>query len=156
MTTTIQIAPVKKTLLLAATPAHAFDVFTNGLDRWWPRTHGIGSAPLVKSIIEPRLGGRWYTTHEDGSEAVIGRMLVWEPPHRLVFSWEISADWKPSTTVASEVEVTFTPEGPGATRVNLEHRKFESLGAEGGPKMRGSVDGGWTAILDLFKAEAEH
>jgi uncharacterized protein YndB with AHSA1/START domain len=155
MPKTIAIAPVKKTLLVAASQQHAFDVFTAGIDRWWPKGHGIGATPLVKSAIEPRAGGRWYTTHEDGSEAVVGHMRVWEPPSRVVFSWEISAEWKSDTTVASEVEVIFTAEAPDRTRVDLEHRGFEALGAEGGEKMRSDVSGGWPTIMDLFKTEAE-
>jgi uncharacterized protein YndB with AHSA1/START domain len=149
------IAPVRKSLVVMAPQAHAFDVFTNRLDDWWPKGHGIGAAPLKHSFIEPRKGGRWYTTHEDGSEVVVGHMLTWEPPHRIVFSWEISAEWKPDPSVASEVEITFVAEGANTTRVQLEHRKFESLGRESGEKMRGSVDGGWPGLLELFKQKAE-
>jgi uncharacterized protein YndB with AHSA1/START domain len=155
MTKTIQIAPVTKTITVNAAQARAFDVFTNGLDRWWPKTHGIGNTPIVRSIIEPRLGGRWFTQHEDGSETVTGRMLVWEPPSRIVFSWDINAQWKPDTTVGSEVEVRFVAEGPARTRVELEHRKFEAMGEEDGTKMRNGVDSGWPGILELFKAQAE-
>ncbi|HXC56754.1 MAG TPA: SRPBCC family protein [Rhizomicrobium sp.] len=155
MSRTIEIAPLRKTLVVAAAQAHAFDVFTNGIDRWFPRSHSIGASPLLRSVVESRLGGRWYSVHEDGSEAVIGVMKVWEPPHRIVFSWEINAQWKADAGVASEVEVTFTAEGPSSTRVALEHRGFEALGAEGGAKMRGDVDRGWPLILDLFKQAAE-
>lgn len=152
---TIQIAPVQKTVVVNAAQAKAFDVFVNGIDRWWPKSHGIGSAPMVKSIIEPRQGGRWYSTHADGSEAISGHVQVWDPPHRVVFSWEISAQWKPDASVASEVEVRFIAETPDRTRVELDHRNFEALGKEGGEAMRGAVNGGWPGILDLFKAEAE-
>jgi uncharacterized protein YndB with AHSA1/START domain len=155
MSKTITIAPVTKTLTVNAAQARAFDVFTNGIDRWWPKSHGIGTTPVVKSVIEPRQGGRWYTVHEDGSEVVVGHMTVWEPPFRIVFSWEVSANWTPDATVASEVEVTFMPEGANVTRVSLEHRNFEALGKEGGEKMRSGVDGGWPGLLDLFKSEAE-
>ncbi len=155
MTKTIDIAPVQKSVTVNAAQAHAFDVFVNGIDRWWPKTHGIGSAPIVRQIIEPRPGGRWYSTHEDGSEAISGHVLAWEPPHRVVFSWEISAQWKPDPAVASEVEVRFIAESPTRTRVELEHRKFEALGEPGGATMRGAVDGGWPGILELFKSEAE-
>ena len=155
MNKTFTIAPVRKSLVIMATQAHAFDVFTSRLDSWWPKGHGIGASPLKQSFIEPRKGGRWYTTHEDGSEVVVGHMLAWEPPHRIVFSWGVSADWKPDLTVASEVEITFVAESSNTTRVQLEHRKFESLGREGGEKMRGSVDGGWPGLLELFKKKAE-
>jgi uncharacterized protein YndB with AHSA1/START domain len=109
----------------------------------------------VKSFIEPRKGGRWYTTHEDGSECVVGHMLAWEPPSRIVFSWEINPQWKPDPTAGSEVEVRFIAEGPKTTRVELLHHKFETMGAEGGKAMRDGVDGGWVGIMDLFKKAAE-
>jgi uncharacterized protein YndB with AHSA1/START domain len=151
---TIAIAPVRKSLRVNAPQARAFEVFTAGIDRWWPKGHSIGSAPLVKSAIEPFNGGRWFTTHEDGSEAVVGHVLAWEPPSRFMFSWEINSNWKPDSTIASEVEVRFTADG-AATLVELEHRKFEALGQEGGEKMRKDVDGGWPGILELFRKAAE-
>jgi len=155
MTKAFAIVPVRKTLVVNAPQAHTFDVFTSRLDSWWPKQHGIGKTPIRQSFIEPRKGGRWYTTHEDGSEVVIGHMRAWEPPNRIVFSWEIGADWKPDPTVASEVEISFIAESPRTTRVQLEHRNFEALGEEGGEKMRGSVDGGWPGLLELFKKKAE-
>jgi len=155
MTKTITIAPVTKTLTVNAAQAHTFDVFTSGIDRWWPKSHGIGATPVVKSVIEPRAGGRWYTVHQDGSEVVVGHMQVWEPPHRIVFSWEVNASWKPDPSVASEVEVTFVAESANVTRVLLEHRNFEALGQEGGEKMRGDVNGGWPGLLEMFKTQAE-
>ena len=157
MSKTIEIAPVRKTLTVNVSQARAFEVFTAGIDRWWPKTHHTGSAPLKKSVIEPRAGGRWYTVHEDGSENVTGTIKVWDPPNRLVHSWDINAMWKPDATVASEVEVRFIAEGPARTRVELEHRNFEALGQEGGQRMRDAVgsEGGWTGILELFKTAAE-
>jgi uncharacterized protein YndB with AHSA1/START domain len=155
MNKTIAIAPVRKSIIVKASQARAFDVFTRGLDRWWPKTHGIGNTPLVQSIIEPFTGGRWYSKHEDGSEAVIGHMLIWEPPQRVVFSWEINAMWKSDLTVASEVEVNFNPESASTTRVEVEHRKFEMMGQPGGEKMRSDVNGGWPGLLELFKQAAE-
>jgi hypothetical protein len=70
-------------------------------------------------------------------------------------SWDINSQWKPDTTVASEVEVRFIAEGAHATRVELEHRKFEQMGAEPGAKMRKDVDGGWPGLLEIFRANAE-
>jgi uncharacterized protein YndB with AHSA1/START domain len=156
MTRTIEIAPVRKTIVVEATPERAFAVFTAGIDRWWPKSHGIGAAPLRQSIIEPFEGGRWYTRHEDGSDVVVGHVRVWEPGRRFVVTWEISADWKPDPrpAFASEVEVSFAPETGGCTRVELEHRNFERMGADAGETMRKQVDGGWPAVLDLFAAEA--
>jgi len=104
--------------------------------------------------METRLGGRWYEQAEDGTETNVGRIIVWEPPRRFVMTWDINSQWKPDTTVSSEVEVQFIADG-NATRVELEHRKFERMGAEGGEKMRKDVDGGWPGLLDLFKKAAE-
>jgi uncharacterized protein YndB with AHSA1/START domain len=156
MNQTINIAPVRKTVLVQATTDKAFEVFTVGIDRWWPKSKGIGATPIVESVIEPFLGGRWYSKHEDGTEVVIGHVRVWQPPERFVVTWEISSAWKPDSRVAlaSEVEVRFVADTAGRTRVELEHRNFERLGAEAGETMRSSVDNGWPTILDLFAKEA--
>ena len=157
MAHTIEIAPVKKTITVAASQAHAFDVFVNGIDRWWPKAHNIGEGPVLKIVIEPRKGGRWYSHHENGSEVVNGHVLSWEPSDRLVLSWEISAQWKPAPGVRSEIELTFTAEGPKTTRVELLHHKFEAMGEQDGTVMRNTVDGpmGWSGLLEMFKKQAE-
>ena len=153
---TVPIAPVKKSIRVAASQSHAFEVFTSGLDRWWPRKASILGGPALKStVLEPRLGGRWYQVGEDGSRADVGKILLWEPPHRFVMSWDINSTWKPDTSVSSEVEVRFIADGPNATRVELEHRNFERMGAEPGEKMRKDVDGGWPGMLEHFKQAAE-
>lgn len=154
MNRTISIAPVRKTIVVQATPERAFAVFTAGLDRWWPKTHNIGAAPIRESIIEPFVGGRWYSKCEDGSEAVVGHVSVWQPAQRFVVSWEISAQWKPEARVAlaSEVEVRFVADAAG-TRVELEHRNFERMGMPDGETMRTGVDGGWLGLLELFAKE---
>ena len=156
MSRTIEIAPVRKSIRVTASQAHAFEVFTSGIGRWWPKKdHFIGQAPVKTVIIEPRLGGHWYELGEDGSQTSIGKILVWDPPARFVVSWDINASWKPDTTVGSEVEVRFIADGANATLVELEHRKFEQMGMEAGAKIRRDVDGGWPGILELFKREAE-
>jgi uncharacterized protein YndB with AHSA1/START domain len=155
MNKTVTIAPVCKSVRVGASQAHAFEVFTAGLDRWWPRKGSIGAAPMKAMVIEPRLGGRWYEVGVDGSEATVGKILLWDPPHRFIVSWDINHRWKPDTTVGSEVEVRFTIEGPDATLVELEHRKFETMGAEAGASIRKDVDGGWPGILESFRAAAE-
>ncbi len=152
MNRTISIAPVRKAVVVEASPQRAFEVFTGGIDAWWPKTHGIGATPITKSVIEPFVGGRWYTRHEDGKDVVIGHVRAWEPGTRLVVGWEVSADWKPDPRAefASEVEVRFAAEGTGRTRVEVLHHQFERMGAEPGEKMRAGVDGGWVGILDLY------
>jgi uncharacterized protein YndB with AHSA1/START domain len=155
MTATITIAPVRKSIRVNASQAHAFDVFTSGLGRWWPRNMGIGRMPMKAAVMETRLGGHWYELAEDGSQATVGKIIVWEPPQRFVMTWEINSQWKPDSTVGSEVEVRFIADGANATRVEVEHRKFEQMGAEGGASMRKDVDGGWPGLLERFKTEAE-
>jgi uncharacterized protein YndB with AHSA1/START domain len=147
---------VRKSIRVNASQAHAFEVFTAGLGRWWPRTATIGKPPMKTAVMEPRLGGRWYELSEDGSQADVGKIIVWDPPRRFVMTWDVSCTWKPDKGKAgSEVEVTFTADGPDATLVELEHRKFDRMGAEDGTKMRDSVNGGWPGMLEHFKKEAE-
>jgi uncharacterized protein YndB with AHSA1/START domain len=155
MTREVQIEPVRKSIRVNVSQTHAFEVFTSGIGRWWPRKATIGNAPMKSAVLEPHLGGRWYELGEDGSEADVGKILVWEPPQRLVVSWDINSSWKPDSTVGSEVEVRFISEGPKSTLIELEHRKFEAMGAEGGESMRKDVNKGWLGVLEQFKSEAE-
>jgi uncharacterized protein YndB with AHSA1/START domain len=155
MSETITIAPVRKTIRVNASAARAFEVFTSGLGKWWPRDHGIGKLPMKEAVMETRLGGKWYELGEDGARTDVGRIVAWEPPQRFVMTWDIDSRWKPDTTVGSEIEVRFIAEGASVTRVELEHRKFEQMGAEPGAKMRRDVDGGWPNMLERFKAQAD-
>jgi len=156
--TSVTEAVVRKTITVSASLEHAFAVFTEGYDSWWPRTHHIGKAPMEKAIIELRAGGRCYSTQVDGTECDWGRVLVWDPPHRLVLAWQITHEWgyEPDLARSSEVDIQFTAEPGGRTRVDLEHRHFERHGA-GATSMRTAVDSpnGWSGLLQLFAARAE-
>ena len=156
MSATITIAPVRKTLTVRATPQTAFRVFTDGFDRWWPRSHHIGKAALERCVLEPRVGGRWYEIMVDGSQCDWGDVLAWEPPERLVLAWRLNALWEYDPDLTTEVEVRFTAVGETETRVDFEHRHIERMG-EGAQAARDGVDGpeGWGAILASFKAAAE-
>ena len=99
MNAPIVIAPVRKSVRVKAPLAHAFDVFTNGLTRWWPLDHGVGKKPIAKVLMEPRLGGRWLEIAEDGTQTPVATIIQWEPPHRLVMVWQINAQWKPDTAM---------------------------------------------------------
>jgi uncharacterized protein YndB with AHSA1/START domain len=153
---TITIAPVRKSVVVDASATKAFEVFTVGIDRWWPRHIGIGTAPVRESIIEPFVGGRWYTRCEDGTETVVGHVRVWQPGRQFVVTWEINAAWKPDARpdFTSEVEVRFVDVGSGVTRVELEHRGFERMAPADGEKMRNEVDGGWPSLLETFAKTA--
>ncbi len=150
--------PVRKTVIVKTDAAHAFRVFTEELDSWWPRSHHIGKAPMKKAVLETKAGGRCYSEQTDGTECDWGRVLVWEPPRRLVIAWQVTPAWgyEPDLAKSSEVEVRFTPQSEGTTRVDLEHRHFNRLGA-GGEAMRTAVDSpnGWMGLLRLYAARAE-
>jgi uncharacterized protein YndB with AHSA1/START domain len=136
---------------------HAFKVFTDGFDSWWPRSHHIGKQPMVTAVMETRAGGRCFGREADGTECDWGRVLTWEPPNRFVLAWQIDAKWQyePDLEKASEVEVRFTPEAAGLTRVDLEHRHFERHG-EGFDTVRSGVNSpnGWGSLLQAYAARA--
>jgi uncharacterized protein YndB with AHSA1/START domain len=150
--------PVCKSINVKASVERAFRVFTEGIDTWWPRTHHIGASPMKRTIVQGRVGGRCYSEQVDGTECDWGSVLAWDPPKRFVMAWQITADWKfqPDLAKSSEVEVKFTPQADGTTRVDLEHRHFERLGPSGAA-MRAGVDTpqGWVGILELFRAKTE-
>lgn len=155
MTEQVTDTAVRRSVTVEAPAQRAFTVFTENLDSWWPREHHIGEADLKQAVLEPRVGGRWYEQGVDGSECNWGQVLAWEPPHRVVLSWQINADWEYEPTLArsSEIEVTFTAEGPTRTKVELEHRAFERMG-EGAEAMRQGVsdERGWPLTLRLYAA----
>jgi uncharacterized protein YndB with AHSA1/START domain len=105
--------------------------------------------------MEPRLGGRWLEIAEDGTQTPVATITLWEPPHRLVMLWQISAQWKPDVAMKSEVDIRFTADGPNATLVELLHHKFETMGAEAGASMRHDVDRGWPGLIERYAQEAE-
>ena len=149
------VAPVQRSVFVEAAPERAFAVFTEGFGGWWPSTHSVVEGGWGTAFIEPREGGRWYERGATGEECDWGRVLAYEPPHRLVLSWQLDAGYRlvADPARASEIEVRFSPEG-GGTRVDLEHRHFERHG-EDGEAVAGSVggDGGWSGVLTRY-AEA--
>lgn len=150
------IEPVRRSMTVQAPQDRAFAVFTEGIGTWWPlANYAIGSQPAVTAVLEAREGGRWFERAADGTECDWGRVVAWEPPSRIVLTWEIDADWRPNPDVASEVEVRFTPAGDGATRVELEHRKLEAFAARA-QEMRDLFDspGGWNGLLEAFARDA--
>lgn len=147
---------VKKQIVVEAPQERAFRVFTEKLDVWWPRTHKIGATPLKRAVLEPRLQGRWYEIGEDGSECDWGKVLVWEPPARLVLAWQINHQWKYDPQLLTEVEVRFIADGSARTRVELEHRKLEAFG-EAADMMRGifESDSGWGGMIAAYATAAK-
>jgi uncharacterized protein YndB with AHSA1/START domain len=147
------IEAIRREIVVDASPARAFEVFTADMTSWWPSAHHIGSAPIEEVVIEPRAGGRWYTRHQDGTETSTGFVTVWDPPQRLVVTWQIGADWQYHDDLVTSVEVRFVEEGRDRTRVLLEHRDLEGFGADA-TAMRKSFDepGAWTRTLDAYAA----
>ncbi len=124
MTTTAPIPPITGTVTIGVPAEQAFRLFTGSFDAWWPHEYHIGKADVAEVILEPREGGRWYERGVDGTECDWGRVLSWEPPHRLVFTWQISGAWQfdPEPDQASESEVRFTGDGPQRSTVATEQR----------------------------------
>jgi len=153
MNTAIDMVPVRRSVVVEVGASEAFDVFTQDVDGWWPRTHHVGTTAMVASVIEPYAGGRCYTRHEDGAEMVWGTVTTWNPPRRLVLAWHITHDFKlqADPNQASEVEVEFTMLGPRRTRVDLEHRLLERHATHAGA-MRRILDGpnGWATVLAAY------
>lgn len=148
---------VRKIVTVQAPPEVAWRVFTERMGTWWPlANYKIGKANAVDAVIEPRIGGRWYERGEDGSTCQWGSVLAWEPPSRLVLSWDINADWQYDPAVKTELEVRFIPERQDATRVELEHRHLERYGARR-DEMRTIFDttGDWGRLLQAFAKVAE-
>jgi uncharacterized protein YndB with AHSA1/START domain len=117
--------------------------------------HDVGASELDAPVIEPKAGGRWYERSVDGVECEIGKVLVWEPPTRLVLIWQLTADWKYDRNLVTEVEVRFIPDGAGATRVELEHRNLDRYG-DRADTVRQQIDApdGWNGLLQLFAQAA--
>jgi uncharacterized protein YndB with AHSA1/START domain len=147
-----QVEPISRTVTVKATIERAFLVFTQQIGTWWPlETHSIavdqGLEQRAETLrVEGREGGRIEEVLEDGSTRGWGEVVVWEPPHRVVFRWKPNELPTPPT----EVEVRFTAEGEG-TRVDLQHRGWERLG-EVARVIRPlySSEGGWTMVLGRY------
>jgi uncharacterized protein YndB with AHSA1/START domain len=126
------------------------------METWWPPAHHIGAQPFESIFVEPVAGGRWYERDAQGNQCDWGRVLAWNPPHRVTFSWHLGPDWKFSADLAkaSEVEIRFTAEGPATTFVELEHSKLERHGDgyEQLYMMLNSSDAWETTLAEFAKA----
>ena len=146
-------AAISKSFTVKAPPERAFRVFTADFGRWWPKTHYVGPSPLTGAVIEPHVGGRWYGVHEDGVDRQWGDVLTWDPPSRLVLACRLNHEFGYDPNLLTEVEVRFAAAGDGETRIDFEHRGLERFGdSEAAVRTRTMMDGGWSLILDSFKA----
>jgi uncharacterized protein YndB with AHSA1/START domain len=157
MTTETQASAVRTEIVVEAPIERAFTVFTEEIGSWWPEDHHILQAELAQMVFEPRAGGHVYDRGVDGSECRWARVLAYEPPNRIVISWDINLQWQLETDPdrTSEVEIRFIAAGPARTRIELEHRRLERHG-DGWQQMRDAVGspGGWSSGLQRFAAAA--
>jgi uncharacterized protein YndB with AHSA1/START domain len=144
---------VRTEITVDAPIEHTFKVFTEDIGSWWHPDHHILEGELAEMVFEPRVGGHIIDRATDGTECRWARVLTYDPPHRVVFSWDISLAWELETDPdkTSEIEVTFETEGPDRTRVTLEHRNLERHG-EGWERMRAAVGSGWPGGLERLAA----
>jgi uncharacterized protein YndB with AHSA1/START domain len=153
MTTQATDTAVRTEVVVDAPIERAFSVFTEGIGSWWRPDHHILEGELAEMVFEPRVGGHVFDRGADGSECRWARVLAYEPPKRVVISWDINTQWQLETDHerTSEVEVRFVPEGADRTRVTLEHRNLDRHG-EGWEGMRDAVGSpeGWSEGLRGF------
>lgn len=153
MTPQIERTSVRKQIVVEAPIERAFRVFVEEFDRIKPREHNLLAAEIAETVFEPREGGHVYDRGVDGSECRWARVLAYEPPHRVVISWDISPRWQLEQEPgrASEVEMRFVSETPERTRVEIEHRHLDRHG-EGWEGERDAVasDDGWPLYLRRF------
>jgi uncharacterized protein YndB with AHSA1/START domain len=153
MTAQAQATSVRREIVVEAPIERAFRVFTQDFGSFKPPEHNLLNVEIAETVFEPRVGGHLYDRGVDGSECRWARILAYEPPSRVVFSWDIDPQWRIETDPekTSEVEVRFVSETPERTRVELEHRKLERHG-DGWEGVREGVagDGGWPLYLQRF------
>jgi uncharacterized protein YndB with AHSA1/START domain len=140
---------VRRSVDVAIPPSAAFELFTDGIARWWPLHEGYsyGGDRAASIALEPRLGGRFFERFTDGDELQVGEVIACEPPGRIVFTWQA-----PGWAGATEVEVTFSGDDR-RTRVEVEHRGWDRLG----PEREGEAEGfgsGWPVVLGAYAAAA--
>jgi uncharacterized protein YndB with AHSA1/START domain len=131
----------------------AFAVFTERFGDFKPREHNLLAVPIAETVFEPRVGGHIYDRGVDGSVCRWARILAYEPPSRVLFTWDIGPTWQVEAdqSKTSEVEVRFTAESDERTRVDLEHRHLYRHGP-GWESVADGVDGdaGWPLYLDRY------
>jgi hypothetical protein len=154
MTETIQ--PVRVSVSVGVDQKRAFEVFANEMTSWWPASHHIGEAPIQEIVIEPFVGGRWYTKHTDGSETETGVVTAYDPPQGFAVTWQIGADWAHHDDLVTNIDVRFTPADDGRTLVELVHGDLDAYGADAA-KMYETFQGpdAWGGMLVHYGQVAE-
>jgi uncharacterized protein YndB with AHSA1/START domain len=143
----VTIEPLRFEFEVDCPAAHAFEVWTHQISRWWPADHTVSAEPGLHVILEPFVRGRIYERTAHGVEHDWGEITVWEPPRRLVYLWHLRTD----RVDATEVEIRFIVQGTARVRVEIEHRGWERLG-ERGPAWRERNYGGWSTLFPHYLA----
>jgi len=144
-----EIEPLRLAFEVRCSPEHAFMTWTQRIAGWWPADHTASGEPDLRVVLEGRIGGRIFERTADGTETDWGEVVAWEPPHRLAYLWHLRRD----RADATEVEIRFAPDGE-VTRVEIEHRGWERLGALG-QEWRDRNMGGWSTLLPHYIRAAE-
>jgi uncharacterized protein YndB with AHSA1/START domain len=139
--------PLKLSFDVACSPGHAFRVWTSRISTWWPSDHTVSGQSDLEIVLQSGVGGRIYERTAEGVEYDWGEVTIWEPPTRLAYEWRLRQD----RADATEVEIRFLALGASATRVEIEHRGWERLGAAGEEK-RSQNGAGWQTLLPHFRA----
>jgi uncharacterized protein YndB with AHSA1/START domain len=135
------IEPLRMAFDVDRTVEQVFTTWTVNFGQWWPTSHTTTGEDDVTVVFEARLGGRIYELTRSGTTHEWGEITLWEPPRRLGYLWHLRRD----RADATEVEITFVEQGAG-TRVEIEHRGWERLGAQGSD-WREANKGGWAGLL---------
>ena len=153
MTQSATTTTARRHVVVNAPVGEAFKVFTERFGDFKPREHNLLSSPIAETVFEAAVGGHIYDRAEDGTECHWARILAYEPPARVVFSWDIGPTWQIETNpeLTSEVEVRFIPDGDDRTRVELEHRNLDRHGP-GWEGVQAGVDEGWPIYLERYNA----
>jgi uncharacterized protein YndB with AHSA1/START domain len=147
---------VARSVSVPLSRARAFELFTERMTEFWPKENSIGNSEIAAVVVEPRTGGRWFESGVDGSECQWGRVAAWDPPGEVVLLWQIGADWRFDPDLETDVEVTFTEDDSGRTRLELRHRNLQRYG-NNTKQMRAIFDApdGWTGTLTRFAELAD-
>ncbi|WEX86775.1 SRPBCC family protein [Sinorhizobium garamanticum] len=149
----IEPTPVRKSVTVRASPERAFDVFVSGMGTWWIKDHSVSQSGQKTVVVEAVAGGRWYEIGKAGEECDWGRVIDCDRPNRILFAWQLNADFTFDPEFYTEVEVLFEAKGDETT-VTLEHRHLGNYGAKA-EEMHGMFDSerGWGASLASYAAK---
>lgn len=139
------IDPIRLTFEVACPVEHAFDTWTRKIGRWWPKDHTVSAEQDLTVVLEGRRGGRIFERRASGVEHDWGEITIWEPPTRLGYTWHLNRDLSDAT----DVEIRFVARGEAATSIEIEHRGWERLGANG-RDWRDRNRGGWATLLPHY------